>query len=62
MFSRKLSTEPLEKSSQLGQDLISALFRPSLTTKDHEINVVSGHGCGLFGLKIVFRTLTFMKI
>ena len=40
MYSRRFSTEPLEKSSKFGADLISSLFRPSLTSNDHQIDVV----------------------
>ena len=58
MYSRRLSTEPLEKSSKFGADLISSLFRPSLTSKDHELDVV---GIKLTELVtyLILRTLIF---
>ena len=41
MYSRRMSTEPLEKTSKFGADLISSLYKPSLTSSDHQIDVVS---------------------
>ena len=39
MFSRKLSLEPLEKSSKLCEDLIASLYRPSLTSVEHVLDL-----------------------
>ena len=62
MYSRRMSTEPLEKTSKFGADLISSLYKPSLTSSDHQIDAVRQQLLPWRHLWTVFRTQTFSTV